>query len=171
MITAFSISGAACIFHHRMLGCLLEGRSPTPDTTPSPHAVILVEAKSMSDLNDPRVFFAAERTLLAWNRTSLTLLAFGFVIDRFVLFVPLLSPCTVPYIDRGFSYWIGIAFILLVAVAAAAAMLQYRAVLRTLRPGEIPQGYRGKLGLYVNVVVALLGLAITAYFFTHGPAF
>ena len=24
----------------------------------------------MSDLNDPRVFFAAERTLLAWNRTS-----------------------------------------------------------------------------------------------------
>ncbi|MBW3566798.1 MAG: DUF202 domain-containing protein, partial [Proteobacteria bacterium] len=26
----------------------------------------------MSALEDPRVFFAAERTLLAWNRTSLT---------------------------------------------------------------------------------------------------
>ena len=26
----------------------------------------------MSDLNDPRVLFAAERTLLAWNRTALT---------------------------------------------------------------------------------------------------
>jgi uncharacterized membrane protein YidH (DUF202 family) len=25
----------------------------------------------LSDLNDPRVLFAAERTLLAWNRTSL----------------------------------------------------------------------------------------------------
>jgi putative membrane protein len=25
----------------------------------------------MSDLNDPRVFFAAERTLMAWNRTGL----------------------------------------------------------------------------------------------------
>ena len=35
----------------------------------------------MSDLNDPRVFFAAERTLLAWTRTSLTLMAFGFVIE------------------------------------------------------------------------------------------
>jgi len=31
----------------------------------------------MSDLNDPRVFFAAERTLMAWNRTGLTLMAFG----------------------------------------------------------------------------------------------
>src|SRR3569833_2596894 len=124
----------------------------------------------MSDLNDPRVFFAAERTLLAWNRTSLTLMAFGFVIERFGLFVHLLSPRTVPYIDRGFSYWIGIAFILLGAFAAAAAMLQYRAVLRTLRPIKKPQGYRVNLGLYVNVVVALLGRAGAAGGGARGPA-
>ena len=34
----------------------------------------------MSGDHDPRVFFAAERTLLAWNRTSLSLMAFGFVL-------------------------------------------------------------------------------------------
>lgn len=34
----------------------------------------------MPDLNDPSVFFAAERTLMAWNR--LTLMAFGFVIEQ-----------------------------------------------------------------------------------------
>jgi len=44
----------------------------------------------MSDLNDPRVFFAAERTLMAWNRTGLTLMAFGFVLERFGLFLHVL---------------------------------------------------------------------------------
>lgn len=44
----------------------------------------------MSDLNDPRVFFAAERTLMAWNRTGLTLMAFGFVLERFGLFLHML---------------------------------------------------------------------------------
>jgi putative membrane protein len=45
----------------------------------------------MSDLNDPRVLFAAERTLLAWNRTGPSLMAFGFVIERFGLFLRYIS--------------------------------------------------------------------------------
>lgn len=37
-------------------------------------------------MSDPRVFFAAERTLLAWIRTGLTVMAFGFLVARFGLF-------------------------------------------------------------------------------------
>lgn len=44
----------------------------------------------MSDLNDPRVFFAAERTLTARNRTGLTPMAFGFVLERLGLFLHVL---------------------------------------------------------------------------------
>jgi putative membrane protein len=36
----------------------------------------------VSELNDPRVLFAAERTLLAWSRTAAGLMAFGFLVDR-----------------------------------------------------------------------------------------
>ena len=123
----------------------------------------------MSDLNDPRVFFAAERTLLAWNRTSLTLMAFGFVIERFGLFLHLLSPQTDAALNRSFSFWIGITFILLGALSAAAAIAQYRQVLRPLKPVEIPEGYRAQLGVIVNLAVAVLGLVISVYLLIHGP--
>ena len=39
---------------------------------------------------DPRVYFAAERTFLAWLRTGITVMAFGFVVARFGLFLRLL---------------------------------------------------------------------------------
>jgi putative membrane protein len=119
----------------------------------------------MSDLNDPRVFFAAERTLLAWNRTSLTLMAFGFVIERFGLFVHLLLPGEHDPWQRGLSFWVGLAFVLLGACVSALAVVQYRKVLSTLKPIEIPEGYRVNLGVITNAVVAGLGIALTLYLF------
>ena len=119
----------------------------------------------MSELNDPRVFFAAERTLLAWNRTSLTLMAFGFVIERFGLFLHLLLPKQGMPIERGISFWVGIVFILLGAYSAGASTVQYRKVLKTLKPIEIPEGYRINGGAIMNLLVALLGLALIVYLF------
>ena len=41
----------------------------------------------MSYLDDPRVFFAAEQTLLAWQRMGIALVELGFVVERFGLFL------------------------------------------------------------------------------------
>lgn len=119
----------------------------------------------MSDLNDPRVFFAAERTLLAWNRTSLALMAFGFVIERFGLFLKLMMPKASTQLETSFSFWVGIAFVLLGAYISFASTRQYFIVLKTLKPIEIPDGYRTGNGVFTNITVSLLGVALTAYLF------
>jgi putative membrane protein len=59
----------------------------------------------VSELNDPRVLFAAERTLLAWNRTACGLIALGFLIDRASLMTHSAR--------HGFAVAIGVAFLLL----------------------------------------------------------
>jgi putative membrane protein len=37
---------------------------------------------------DPRIYMAAERTFLAWIRTGIAFMGFGFVVARFGLFLP-----------------------------------------------------------------------------------
>lgn len=119
----------------------------------------------MSDLKDPRVLFAAERTLLAWSRTSLALIAFGFVVERSGLLVRALAPDSQAARDSGVSFWLGLAFILLGITAAIYSSRQYLAVLKTLTPAEYPPGYGTRWGVVVNLIVALLGtgLALALY--------
>ena len=45
------------------------------------------ESDKRDEALDPRVYFAAERTLLAWVRTGLAMMGFGFVVARFGLFL------------------------------------------------------------------------------------
>lgn len=118
----------------------------------------------MSDLNDPRVFFAAERTLMAWTRTALTLMGFGFVLERFGLFLYMLMKVERKAWQRDGSFWVGVSFILLGSLVGFLSVVQFRRVLKTLKPVEIPEGYWVDMGVYTNLLVGLFGLVIIVYF-------
>jgi putative membrane protein len=119
----------------------------------------------MSELSDPRVLFAAERTLLAWNRTSISFMAFGFVVERFGLFITMLGRTEMKVFQRELSFHIGILFIALSVIVSFLSIVQHRHVLQTLRPVEIPKGYNVRLPALVNAIVGLLGLVLIYYIF------
>jgi putative membrane protein len=112
----------------------------------------------VSDLDDPRVLFAAERTLMAWSRTAAGLMAFGFVIDRTALLASRTGEASPAY-----ALWIGLGFIALGVVLSVLSIVQYRRSVATLRPVEIPPGYWVNLSVYASALIGLLGLALALY--------
>jgi putative membrane protein len=121
----------------------------------------------MSDLNDPRVLFAAERTMLAWNRTSISLMAFGFVVERFGLFLQIAGRDEIKMFQRHFSFFVGLSFVLLAAFIAIYSIWQHKRILKTMRPVEIPAGYNLNAGMVVNGIIGILGIALSIYL-TYG---
>lgn len=109
----------------------------------------------MSNLDDPRVLFAAERTLMAWSRTAAGLMAIGFLVER--------STLLAPRAGADFALWIGLGFVLLGVALSALSIVQYRRSVAGLRPVEIPPGYWVNLSVYVSAAIGLLGVALAAY--------
>lgn len=118
----------------------------------------------MSYLDDPRVLFAAERTLLAWQRTAIALMGFGFVVERFGLFLRMVSGQSLSLSQRGFSLWLGVVLLVLGAAAALSSALQFRKVVRALGEKEIPRGYWIGPGVWLNFILAAVALALAVHF-------
>lgn len=117
----------------------------------------------MSYLEDPRVLFAAERTLLAWVRTSLTLMGLGFVVARFGVFLAAMRGLAAPSGHHGFSAWIGVAFVALATIVLVVALRQHVRFLRTLGPREVPAGYTTWLPTFTAAALAVTGGLLALY--------
>jgi putative membrane protein len=122
----------------------------------------MTEPRPAGYLDDPRVLFAAERTLLAWVRTSVTMMGLGFVVARFGVFLAAIQGRAAPS-GHGLSAWIGIAFVVLATVVLAIATRQHVRFLRSLGAREIPRGYGTWLPIFSAFTLVLAGGLLAVY--------
>lgn len=120
---------------------------------------------------DPRVRFAAERTLLAWMRTGLALMGFGFVVARFGLFlreIAAMGHVTVQQETTGWSLWIGTGLIALGVAISLLASWEYFRFVQLARQGRSYTPRTVVLAVVVSVILALLGTVMGVYLILLG---
>ncbi|RIL07256.1 MAG: hypothetical protein DCC71_03855 [Proteobacteria bacterium] len=104
---------------------------------------------------DPRVLLAAERTLLAWIRTGVALMAFGFVVARFSLFLGELAAVSGhPLPARSHASPVGVALVVAGLLLNFWASLRHRNMIARLRKGEgLERSERGPIAIGVATAV------------------
>lgn len=116
---------------------------------------------------DPRVFFASERTLLAWVRTGIAIVGLGFVVSRFGLFMRVLAVQVNPgpeFTDgHGYSSFLGIALVPLGSGSMVVASIQHGRFIAKLSPADIPVHYSRTWSLWLSGLVTLASLVLAAY--------
>lgn len=106
---------------------------------------------------------AAERTLLAWVRTALAMMGFGFVVARFGLFLQQIAAVEHAPRPSGLSIWIGGSLIVLGVLTGLLAAANHVRLLRQLARGEVYRVSEFSLGVVVTLLLAGVGVVMTVY--------
>jgi putative membrane protein len=127
-----------------------------------------IEEKSAMPSNR-RVHMANERTFLAWIRTSIGIMAFGFVVERFALFIKEIShflgksgvPETrIPSL-HGYSSAFGVFLVGLGAAIGALAFVRFRRIGKEIDEEVFHRS--SKLPALLTIAVLAMGVFLVIY--------
>ena len=114
---------------------------------------------------DPRVYFAAERTFLAWIRTGLGLIGVGFAVSRFGLFLREMRqvPAQSLVHGTGLSLYSGVALVVLGVLVNVSAVWQHFRIVRELRDGTWIAGRVSSYAVILGLLLAVAGVWMAGY--------
>lgn len=114
------------------------------------------------------VYFAAERTLMSWIRTSLALMTLGFVVDRFGLLLrQVLTETDMQVFPKAFSLWSGVGMVIfgsIMALLATIRYLRFHILYRRKGTTETRQGIL--MGTFFSFLLSLMGVALAIFMFS-----
>ncbi len=117
------------------------------------------EDKKSVRVRNRRVHMANERTFLAWIRTSIGIMAFGFVVEKFALFIKQISyflgkEVVAP--SRGYSSIFGIFLVGLGTLMGVLAFIRYKKVERQIDEDT----YQPSLILDILLTLSILAIGV-----------
>ena len=115
-----------------------------------------------------RMSLQLEMSLLVWLRTSLSLMAFGFVIARFGLFLREIAQAS--QVNVHLHLWLtqvntftGTFLIVLGIVVLLIAIWNHQQSVNRLRGGDLVLPSRWSLSVIVSLLLAALGMGLAIY--------
>ncbi|PBJ10082.1 YidH family protein [Flavobacterium sp. ACN6] len=121
----------------------------------------------MSPKNDQEImneYLSNERTLLAWLRTGIGIMVFGFVAVKFSLFLKqlptkYLAETIAP--NSNFTIYLGIGLLIAGALTILLSYLRYTKTVKLLKEGKYQ--YSTAMLTFITMMLFVLSISLIAY--------